>query len=141
MRIDPRRSYQTLIFDTLIGFLLQPRVYVPPPVPVVLVAQAAEPTVYTPEEEKARPECNCILGAQHFSPFKIPFKDASKFVGNSTPVIGGVIILEYNVWHVAVVTGFAEKGFSIVEWNYRKCEETRRIVGYNDPHIRGFYVP
>lgn len=84
------------------------------------------------------PKCSCVKGARHHG-LNVPPADARDLVPNFSPIIGGGILLEYpNASHIAVITGFTDEGFEIVEWNYEPCEETRRVIAFNDHRIRGF---
>ena len=103
----------------------------PPPAPPVIVV----------EEVVAESDlCSCVRTARKYSPFNIPYKDAVDIQPQGTPVIGGLILLEYtNVSHVAVIMSFEEDGFKIYEGNYIPCQFSERIIKYNSSFIRGFW--
>lgn len=110
------------------------------PVPVLTVGVAK--VVQPPSDTTLlnHEECSCIKGARGYG-VPIPLgTDAKDIKGNSSPVIGGLVLFRYpKDDHVAVIEGF-NGGFEVVEWNYRKgpCVATRRTVAWNDPAIRGF---
>lgn len=85
--------------------------------------------------------CSCVSTARNLG-VDIPLNmNASDFKPNSTPVINGLVILQYpKAWHVAVITGFTDDGFSVVEGNYKPCQKDTRVLKWNDPHIVGFWV-
>ena len=85
--------------------------------------------------------CSCILTARWLgSSVK---GNAIDLIPNSTPVIGGLIVFKkgkrINDGHVAVIKGFREDGFIVVEGNYKPCTLTTRVVPFNWPTIVGFW--
>lgn len=96
-------------------------------------------------EAKARVDyrmvrCSCVryVALTHRIP---PMKTPADVSPNSPPFIGSLVLLNYNVSHIAVLTGFTADGFLIREANFNKCQETTRFVAWGDPFLRGFYLP
>lgn len=83
--------------------------------------------------------CSCVktarlLGAQ------LPYGNASQLVPNTTPSVGGVVIMRYpNAYHVAYIKALRADGILIAEGNYKHCEYTERIIPYTYPYIVGFW--
>jgi len=80
--------------------------------------------------------CSCVLYA-HSQGVDVPLINADDIQPNSSPAILSGILFGYG--HVGVIYAFSEEGFYIKEANFKKCEITRRLVEFNDPHIIGFY--
>lgn len=59
----------------------------------------------------------------------------------SMPQVGGLVILEYNVWHVAEITKITPQGFFVTEANFEPCLIGERFVSWSDDAIRGFSDP
>lgn len=103
----------------------------PPPAPPVIVEEEVVAESYL---------CFCVRTARKYSPFNVPYLDAKDIQPQGTPVIGGLILLEYtNVSHVAVIMSFEADGFRIYEGNYIPCKFSERIIKYNSSSIRGFW--
>ncbi len=61
---------------------------------------------------------------------------------NSTPRSGSVAIFDYKgTPHYGVVTELKVDGFMIRESNYVHCKTTVRLVKWNDPALKGFFMP
>lgn len=84
--------------------------------------------------------CSCIKTARNEG-INIPYNtDAKDLQPNSSPFINSLVILKYDdIYHVAVIKDYTDKGFVISEGNKVKCEKGMRILKYNDMHIQGFW--
>lgn len=84
--------------------------------------------------------CEC-MSAVRFWGLDIPLKtDLSKLEGNTVPVKGAGVILQYpKSWHIAIITKLMEKGFLVKESNFQKCKITERFIEWNNIAIKGFY--
>ena len=84
--------------------------------------------------------CSCVKYARSIG-VKIPYgTNASDIPNQGTPVIGGLILLEYEGYsHVAVIQEFTDKGFKVKESNFQPCLKTERVISYEDIFIRGFH--
>ena len=108
----------------------------PPVIPTATIAVATTTPTTTPLWL-----CSCMHGLATKGIFlKGNAKDQ---IPNSTPVIGGVVILKYykDVGHVALIQKFTEKGMIVWETNYRPCQATTREILWSDIHIVGFIDP
>lgn len=59
---------------------------------------------------------------------------------------GDVVLLSYNVGHVALITDISEPTpdnilLTIDESNFHHCKVDTRVIALNDSHIRGIYRP
>ena len=89
--------------------------------------------------------CSCVRYVRSKIP-EFPSNDAKNIKPNSVPVAGGVIILKYwnkelgqELYHVAYIESFTEKGFLVSETNFKKCQRTDREVLFTDKAIVGFW--
>lgn len=84
--------------------------------------------------------CSCVKFAR-LKGAPIPYgTNASDFVPNSSPRVGGVAIFRYpNDYHVAYITALNSNTFLIEETNYHRCKNSSRLVSYDDPNIIGFW--
>jgi hypothetical protein len=60
--------------------------------------------------------------------------------------VGDVVLLNYNVGHVALITGISEPSedkiyLTIREANFSRCAVDTRVIALSDDHIRGIYRP
>lgn len=105
-------------------------------VPIVGDVQAVQ------EEKKEVVECSCIKIARSVG-VKIPLgTNAEDLKPNTTPHLGSLILLKYgDIWHVAVILGYTDSGFKVVEGNFHRgpCVPTERVLAFNDVHIVGFW--
>ncbi len=100
----------------------------------------ASPVIVVEEVEEYNVLCECVATARIYSSFNIPYKDAVDIQPQGTPVVGGLILLQYgDVSHVGVIMSFEEDGFKIYEGNYIPCQFSERIIKYNSSFIRGFW--
>lgn len=99
----------------------------------------AEPAVTAPVAVEV-PLANCWEYVKRQIPTLPNTKDLKP---NSTPQKGAVVIFEYpgNLMHYAVLTTFDGDGFWVDENNYKAGVTAPRWVRFNDPAIRGFWVP
>lgn len=91
----------------------------------------------------ANSDCWCVPYVRSIVP-NVPILDAKyfpllPFQLRSTPILGGVVALEYREWHVAVITRFEDLGFWVLEKNYVPCQVTERFIDWRDSHIRMFF--
>jgi len=117
--------------------------YIPIVKEIVVEEEAETKPIKVEEPIKEAPpkyniNCSCVSYARQFVP-DLPRGNADSFKANSNPMIGGIILLKYNVRHLAVIVDFKEEGILIKEANYKHCEETTRIIRYDDDAIVGFY--
>lgn len=84
--------------------------------------------------------CSCIKTARLLGA-NIPMgTNASDLKPNSTPVVGGLVLLSYSkAHHVAYIAELQEKGVLIREGNYKRCEYTERLIPYDYKYITGFW--
>lgn len=84
--------------------------------------------------------CSCIKTAR-LEGVDIPYNtNAEDFIPNSSPQIGGLVLMDYNgTSHIAVIKEFTEEGISIVEGNKIPCEKSQRVIPYNYYAIKGFW--
>ena len=112
--------------------------------PFTLKAPTATVAVAPTIQATTTPElwlCSCMHGLAKKGIFlKGNAKDQ---IPNSTPVVGGVVLLKYyeDVGHVALIQKFTEKGMIVWETNYRPCQATTREILWSDIHIVGFIDP
>jgi len=68
--------------------------------------------------------------------------DAHTIPANSKPIKGGVVLLNTSdgSGHAALIVDFTPEGYRVKESNWKKCQPGTRVIPYNDPLIRGFYV-
>lgn len=101
------------------------------------VVEVVEEPIQTPPEPILS-ECSCVLTAKEYG-IPLPPGDAEDIPTNSTPIVGGVVLFDYEtVGHVAVITKIEADGFWVYEGNYRECEITERFIKWTDKAIRGF---
>jgi hypothetical protein len=55
------------------------------------------------------------------------------------PRVGGLAIMQYSDKHIGVVTSVTDEGFWIKEANYEPFKITKRLIKWNDSHIRGYW--
>lgn len=90
-------------------------------------------------------QCSCVVGLRELWGINI-HGDASKIVPNLFPGyqgqivgVGDVILFDYNgVGHVALIMKVTRTGFMVVEYNFKRCQQTIREVQYTDSAIRGY---
>ena len=107
-----------------------------PPIPTATIAVATTTPTTTPLWL-----CSCMHGLATKGIFLKG--NAIDQIPNSTPVVGGVVLLKYyeNVGHVALIQKFTEKGMIVWETNYKPCQATTREILWSDIHIVGFIDP
>lgn len=84
--------------------------------------------------------CSCV---QFVKAMGVKVKgDASAIAPNGPPTIGGLVLFDYNgVGHVALIESFTSTGIHVKEANFEKCRVTERDVSFDDPHVRGYWIP
>ncbi|MCF7836021.1 MAG: hypothetical protein K9M15_02775 [Candidatus Marinimicrobia bacterium] len=84
--------------------------------------------------------CSCVLFARRYADFP-PIHSPADLQPNTFPEIGVAVLLDYSIGgsHIAIVTGWADGGFKIMEANYFRCRSSERVIKWSDTHIRGFY--
>lgn len=104
-------------------------------------------TEYKKGHEYYWTSCSCISTAKALG-VKIPPKtSASDIITNSSPKIGGLLVLKYGkIAHVAVIKEIhrelGEESYYLVrEGNFKPCELSERKILMNDSKIKGFYFP
>lgn len=117
----------------------------------VVETKETEP-IAEPVAEKPKPlavndlYCSCVRYAHYLNP-KIPPVSAQWFknFAKATPAIGRVAIFSYGVGelkqHIAIVTAMDEKGFTVTEANYIRCQKGTRWVSWTDKSLVGFFAP
>lgn len=88
--------------------------------------------------------CSCISTAKMLGVPIPKFMSAENLTPNGTPHEGDLLLLKYkNVYHVAKVIERNEKEefYIIKEGNFKKCQMTTRKIPFNDPAIRGGWIP
>ena len=81
--------------------------------------------------------CNCYSYVSLF--VKLPLMQ--NILANTAPSKGVVAIFQYKVKHVAVVDKLTEDGFWVKEANYEQAKIGKRLIKWDDPHLKGFYAP
>lgn len=82
--------------------------------------------------------CFCVrylklLGAE------LPPGNAEDFIPDAPPDIGNVALFRYKTdAHVALITGYTDKGFAVRESNFKSCLATEREIYWSDPYLKGF---
>jgi len=128
------------LFVTLLvaGVFAFPALAIAEPIPEPLSTPKAAPRATQSLTQTVL--CSCVKFAR-FKGALIPYgTNASNFIPNSTPHVGGVAIFRYpNDYHVAYVTALNADTFSIEETNYHRCKKSTRLVSYDDPNLIGFW--
>lgn len=83
--------------------------------------------------------CSCIQAVRKFGVHIPKGTNAGDLISNAGPAVGHVVLLKYDLPHVAVIIGMTETTLTIREGNYEKCAITERIIDQNDPRIRGYW--
>lgn len=106
--------------------------------PTALAQQNATstPAVVLPEPDPT--SCNC------WSYLQTRIKDLplmNQVKPNSTPVVGGVVILDYHgVPHVAYIEALEDDGVLVSESNYKHCTYDKRVISWTDKALVGYYT-
>lgn len=107
--------------------------------------QASEPIPVVVEEKinySAPIECSCVKFARTLVP-SLPLGDARDLKPNATlPRIGAIVILNYDgTYHLAVQISkvSTENTYTVDDFNYQPCEETKRIISADDERIIGYW--
>lgn len=102
---------------------------------IVKTAEASTESIY----------CSCILTARHLGA-NLPKGDAKDLQRNSTPTIGGVVILKYWseeqqdwIYHTSVIQFLMPGGMWVQEGNKIRCKYTERFIHFSDSHLIGFW--
>lgn len=99
---------------------------------------AAEPPESPAEAPTHSEHCSCVVTAR-MEGLALPKGDAKDLKPNSAPVVGGGVLLSYSTAdHVAVIKEIHREGMWVVEGNFNKCKRTKRLVRWDDRHIKGF---
>lgn len=115
-----------------------------PPEPTPIVHSVDDKLTASDAVSVSSDACSCVKTASKYATSDVPIQDADKFIPNSTPIVGGLVLMEYDhtdyvVHHVAVIEQITPDGFLIVEGNYKPCEETRRFIPFDYSRLRGFW--
>lgn len=89
------------------------------------------------DEEYLWVACNCYAFAQVLTS-KLP--KMMDIVPNSNyPRVGGLVVLRYkNNKHIGVVDEVVKEGVWIREANFEPCKIGKRLIEWEDPHLKGF---
>lgn len=123
-----------------------------PSEPIVYKAQASTPIELEKviEEVEDERDCSCIAGAREYG-VDIPYNtNASDLEPNSTPVVGGLVLLRYYnsetdewTYHVAVNIELDEE-LLVYEENFDNpeggCRQGYRSIAWDSDEIRGFWT-
>ena len=100
------------------------------PKPVIEVSDQVE----TPKDTIL---CSCI---NYLKTLGVKIRGyAGDIQSNSTPKVGGVVLLSYNEQHAAYIKELETDGMTVLESNFIPCQKSSRFIYYNDSHIRGYY--
>ena len=104
-------------------------------------AQVVAQPIVVESIECVQSGCSCIVTAREYG-IDIPIgTNASDFIPNSVPVVGGLILLSYpNDDHIAVIVEFRDDGFWVYEGNFEPGVQGYRLISYKDLSIRGFWI-
>jgi len=87
--------------------------------------------------------CYCVKYLRHIHGVPI-YGDADKQRGNismNEAAPGDVVLLKYgDISHAALLKEKRVDGLVVQEANFKECQETTRIIPYDD-HIKGFQRP
>lgn len=103
--------------------------------PPIVVELPAPP--YIPTEE-----CSCIDFVRKLLVKQFPKVAEAKEIPivSDKPSEGSVAVFNYEPnGHAAFVTKAYPDKFEIREFNFKKCQETKRVLKYDDPFLLGFY--
>lgn len=81
--------------------------------------------------------CNCYSFAKLFA--SLP-KMADIVPNTPYPRVGDIIILQYRVKHIAVITKVTESGIWVKEANYIPCKTGSRLIEWGDKNVKGYYT-
>jgi len=86
--------------------------------------------------------CSCIKTARAEGVL-IPYgTNAWDLAPNSDiPIVGGLVLMQYKVAHVAVVVTVTELHITILEGNYTPCKRELRTLHRDHYAIRGYWTP
>lgn len=120
-----------------------PFIALPPPTETPVVMSIAPKAV----TQSKTVLCSCVLYLKakgidiHGNAWDIQPNVSTKFAR-----VGDVVLLSYNIGHVALITNVAEPTpgnilLTIDESNFHKCTPDTRIIALADLHVRGVYRP
>lgn len=118
----------------LFGVLLQPTLALAPPYFKVVRAE----TIEEPDPDL----CYCVRYLKRYGVYL--GKNADEIAPNiplRSAKMGDLAVLRYDVAHVAYIEKITPQGVFLAEANYIDCEETKRVLDFNDPALVGFYRP
>jgi len=113
--------------------------------PPLVIEQVVEESIQEPiesiQELPVSIYCSCVQTARSLTHMAVPHLNADAIKPNSTPVIGGLVLLKYGeVSHVAVIKYFIGTGIYVYEGNKDKCQYSERFINLNDENIIGFWA-
>lgn len=81
--------------------------------------------------------CNCYSYAQAIAG-KLP-KMMDILPNSNYPRVGGLVVLRYkNAKHIGVISEVVKEGVWIREANFQPCKVGKRLIEWNDVHLKGF---
>lgn len=93
------------------------------------------------EATQANPKCSCMA---YLWTRGVKLKgDAKDLIPNTDHATRGIVVqMRYDdIYHAAYIENVYPTYMEISEWNYKKCEYTRRFIGKNNEHIIGYVLP
>lgn len=127
---------------------IEPTITSPPLVEGDLTALIALPLIDTPisnDMASSSPnevKCSCIEFVRKLIINQFPKVNEAKEIPviSDSPTVGSVAIFNYAPsGHAAFVESVGEADFGIIEFNFKRCLETRRRVRRDDQFLLGFW--
>lgn len=81
--------------------------------------------------------CNCYSFAKIF--IKNLPKMADIQPNTDYPRVGGLVVFQYKVKHIAVVTKVTKEGIWVKEANFEACKTGQRLVPWDDKSVVGYW--